>query len=273
MTPQYVVKPFCAKDLEVAETVVRKRSPRSPSIPLADVLERVLKVYAAVDLQPASADVIAHHLGYKSAINGAARAVIASGRYYGLLDRPGDGMLAVNARIAEYQDNPASAARSSLLKQWLRSPDVFAELLDKYPASMPSLAMIRSDLAQRGFTPNAAEECLNAFIQSVAFADYYQQTGNQTRVLETQSQQLRGHPVEKTSVAGEPAAQKVVVAGAGQGSGGMAPAGQEDDGNDRIPVRLAGGRRAWLVIPSPFYQADKKRLLSQVELLLTDDEA
>jgi hypothetical protein len=46
----------------------------------------------------------------------------------------------------------------------------------------------------------------------------------------------------------------------------------EDENSDRIPVRLAGGRRAWLVIPSPFYAADKRRLISQIELLLADDE-
>ena len=44
------------------------------------------------------------------------------------------------------------------------------------------------------------------------------------------------------------------------------------NGYDRIPVRLNGGRRAWLEIPTPFYLADKKRLNAQIELLLTEDE-
>ena len=43
-------------------------------------------------------------------------------------------------------------------------------------------------------------------------------------------------------------------------------------GFDRIPVRLAGGRRAWLEIPTPFYAADKLRLKAQIDLLLTEEE-
>jgi hypothetical protein len=41
---------------------------------------------------------------------------------------------------------------------------------------------------------------------------------------------------------------------------------------DRIPVRLAGGRRAWIEIPMPFYEADKDRLKKQIDLLLTNDD-
>ena len=41
---------------------------------------------------------------------------------------------------------------------------------------------------------------------------------------------------------------------------------------DRIPVRLPGGRRAWLLIPTPFYDIDKKRLKAQIDLLLTEED-
>ena len=41
---------------------------------------------------------------------------------------------------------------------------------------------------------------------------------------------------------------------------------------DQIPVRLHGGRRAWLVIPAPFYETDKVRLKAQIDLILTQDE-
>ena len=41
---------------------------------------------------------------------------------------------------------------------------------------------------------------------------------------------------------------------------------------DQIPVRLSGGRRAWLVVPIPFYTADKSRLKAQIDLLLAEDE-
>jgi hypothetical protein len=45
-----------------------------------------------------------------------------------------------------------------------------------------------------------------------------------------------------------------------------------DDGTDKIPVRLSGGRRAWLIIPTPFFESDKARLKAQIDLLLSEDE-
>ena len=50
------------------------------------------------------------------------------------------------------------------------------------------------------------------------------------------------------------------------------PTIEGDQGHDRIPVRLSGNRRAWLVIPEPFFEADKKRLKAQIDLLLTEDD-
>jgi hypothetical protein len=41
---------------------------------------------------------------------------------------------------------------------------------------------------------------------------------------------------------------------------------------DKIPVRLSGGRRAWLFIPDPFLQADKQRLKAQIDLILAQDD-
>lgn len=51
----------------------------------------------------------------------------------------------------------------------------------------------------------------------------------------------------------------------------LVPKDVNDEG-DQIPVRLPGGRRAWLIIPTPFFDADKARLKAQIDLLLTQDE-
>ena len=42
--------------------------------------------------------------------------------------------------------------------------------------------------------------------------------------------------------------------------------------SDCLPVRLTGGRRAWLVIPQQFFEADKARLRAQIDLLLTVEQ-
>lgn len=40
----------------------------------------------------------------------------------------------------------------------------------------------------------------------------------------------------------------------------------------RYPIRLAGGRMAWIEVPDPFYEADKKRLQAQLAIIGTVDE-
>ncbi len=46
----------------------------------------------------------------------------------------------------------------------------------------------------------------------------------------------------------------------------------DDEELDRFPVRLPGGRKAWIIIPSLFYEADKNRLKAQIDLLLTEED-
>lgn len=48
------------------------------------------------------------------------------------------------------------------------------------------------------------------------------------------------------------------------------PPESQNDGDDKNPVRLTGGRKAWLIVPTPFYEADKSRLKAQIDLLLTE---
>ena len=49
--------------------------------------------------------------------------------------------------------------------------------------------------------------------------------------------------------------------------------GGQGNGEDQIPVGLPSGRRAWLVIPTPFHTSDKDRLKAQIDLLLmVEDE-
>lgn len=71
----------------------------------------------------------------------------------------------------------------------------------------------------------------------------------------------------------EPAAQLQVAASGARSIRSTSVSELEgEDELDRIPVRLTGGRRAWLVIPTPFYSADKSRLKAQIDLLLTAEE-
>ena len=150
----------------------------------------------------------------------------------------------------------------------MESPQIFAELLNKFQNRLPSEPSIKYELIQKGFSPSAADECLAAFIGSVQYVEQFSESLEQ----DFNASAFDGGTAENESV--DVVAEPVVVALATRQSEPVAPAKEiiKEGGSDRIPVRLRGGRRAWIEIPTPFYSADKQRLISQIQLLLADDE-
>jgi hypothetical protein len=236
----------------------RKKSPRAPSISLDEALERVLRVYEKEKRHAAPIEVVVQDMGYKSANNGAALAVLASIRYYGLLEKPQEGKLAVTKEFESYQYAPDDEVKRALLLKWLRSPQVFADLIDRYPGGFPSDKNLRFDLMDRGFSPASADSVVSVFRQSIEFAGF-------------------DGAVSVTAVEATPEAAVEPLAYRSADSNSSRPKiesqtrPEKNDGDDKIPVRLAGGRKAWLIVPTPFYEADKSRLKAQIDLLLTED--
>jgi hypothetical protein len=225
---------------------------------------------------PATIDIVAQHLGYKSADNGAAKQLLAALGYFGLLERPSDGMLAVAKSVEEFKFAPDEEHRAKILGMWLAAPTVFSELLQKFPGKLPSAASLKFELIQKGFNPATADECVKAFVNSV---DYVRKAVPEreppSAIKESESsntgdEAATGPSTEVGREQNQPAAVAPAETAAGVIASQLEIAG--DERSDRIPVRLPLGRRAWLVIPSPFYEADKLRLISQIELLLTDDD-
>lgn len=257
----------------MVDEVIRKRSPRAPSIPLAAAVERALKIYDAEGRHQAPADAVAQDIGYKSAGSGAAKTMLASIGYYGLLDRPKDGFLSVAKSVEEFKFAPSGRMKSEILERWLRAPDVFSELLETYPDSLPSQATLKFDLIQRGFSPEAADDCISCFIQSV---NYVRSLATPDIPGGADGELTRdGNKVEEEDQSGGASAQAASTPGAQVGktvATGGAQLVDAGEGYDSIPVRLSGGRKAWLAIPSVFYAADKQRLIAQIQLLLTEDD-
>lgn len=231
---------------------IRKKSPRAPSFPLEEALTRALLVYEKERRHEVPVDVVAQDMGYKGAKNGAALAALASLRYFGLVERPREGMLCITKDVETYKFAPEDSVRQQILKKWLATPPVFTELLEKYPGALPSDAAIKFDLIQKGFSPTSADDCLTVFRRSVDFAHYYEgeeaQSVTEPEISEAPVSHERGPDTP-------PQRQSTFT-----------------DIGDRIPIRLPGNRRAWLEIPAPFYASDKDRIKAQVDLLLTDDE-
>lgn len=245
--------------------VLRKKSPRSPSMSLSEALDRAIKVYDKERLHPAAVDIVANHLGYKSANNGSALSALASLRYYGLLDRPKEGFLAVTKDVEAFRYAPEDGQRRDLLIKFLKHPTLYAELLAKYASGLPSDANLRYELIQRGFTPPAAESALAPFKQSVDFAGYYDAPSGAVEVEPYED--IEASVPSKV----DEGVLQTVAAHARPAPASLVQVHEQDD-YDRIPVRLSGGRRAWLLIPTSFFATDKARLKAQIDLLLAEDE-
>lgn len=241
----------------------RKKSPRAPSMALNEALDRAIKVYEKERLHAAPVEVIANNIGYKSANNGSAMAAIASLRYYGLLERPKEGFLAVSKDVESFRFAPNEELRKELLSRFLKTPPLYADLLEKYSTGLPSDASLRYELIQRGFIPAAAESALAAFKRSVEFVGYYDLPKIAEAELEEES-----IPSSKIDESVQPSPALPIS----QPAPAAIIASSDEVDLDRIPVRLPGGRRAWLVIPTPLYESDKARLKAQIDLLLTEDE-
>jgi hypothetical protein len=248
--------------------IPRKKSPRAPSLSLDDALSRLMKIYDREGLHAAPTEIVAQHMGYKSANNGAALGTLASLRYFGLLERPKDGLLAVAKDVQSYKFAPDEKMKRSLLLGFLKRPALYNELLEKYESGLPSDANLKFELIQRGFAPQAAEAAVAVFKKSLLFADYY---GDANDVAEDgnvgDSQDALSSDIESQQALASNALPATNIS--------EARVREVDDTElDRIPVRLPGGRRAWLLIPTPFFNADRDRLKSQIDLLLTkEDEA
>jgi len=243
----------------------RKKSPRAPSMPLNEALDRALKIYDQERVHPAPVEVVASGMGYKSANNGSALSAIASLRYYGLLERPKEGYLAVTKEVEMYKFTPSDSVRRKLLIGFLKSPPLYAELLEQYASGLPSDATIRYDLIQRGFIPSGAESALNCFKQSLQFAAYFEQQAAQP-VVSVESDSVDVEDEQYIAPVVQQESQSATVPKQTQINN------FPDEELDRYPVRLPGGRKAWILIPELFYEADKARLKAQIDLLLTEDE-
>lgn len=244
----------------------RKVSPRAPSFALEDAIERAIRIYDKERTHTVPIDVAAQDMGYNGARNGSAMSALATLRYYGLLERKDEGKVAVAKEVETYKFAPDEENRRGIVIEWLRRPPIFQELLDEFGATLPSDATIRFHLIQRGFSPQAATGCVTIFKKSVDFAEYFT----------SKAPSIDGEA--DVDIASPPRGSQAHEFGY---EGALKPAGisegfQQTNGTaaqvDRIPVRLAGGRRAWIEVPAPFYAADKARLKNQIDLLLTDDE-
>lgn len=251
--------PNTIADKEDRARSIKKKSPRCPTLSLADGIERAQKVYDKEGLHEAPSDVVAQNMGYASSRSGAAAQTLASMAYFGLLVRPADGKMAVSKDVQEYKFTPNETDKLRLLHQWLRTPPMYAELLDRYATGLPSEANLKYEFIQRGFNSKVVEDYVAVFIESVDFAKYY----------EAESPTSENHP--NPDEFSNPTINKYIPVQRTVSNQGIIQNVMSE--SDSIPIRLPGGRKAVLIIPSPFYESDKKIIKSHIDIIYSEEES
>ena len=262
--------------------MARKKSPRYPSMDLQESLEKAVSLYKENHLHAIPNDAAAQSMGYSNANNGSALSAMASLRYFGLVERAGPGMLAASKDVEIFEYAPSKEAKKALLRKWLLTPPVFQKLFDKYGAHLPSDAAIKYDLIQMEFLPAAAQSCLTSFKNSLTFAspESEEQTAVTTENPAPSSTQDTDteNDIDEVTDTSDKAASPVREILARRLLSQTTSSEPEQSGseskqlsNDRIPVRLRHGRKAWLEIPTPFFEEDKQQLINQINLIMTDE--
>jgi hypothetical protein len=226
---------------------------------LEEALSRAIKMYQAERRHVARVEVAMGHIGYSSK-SGAALQAMASLGYWGLIERPKDGYVVVSKDVEDYQFTPDANHKRALLRKFMLNPSLFAAMLDQYGSHLPSDQTITFELIQRGFAPSAAGACLSVFKKSLEFSDYFAGDENDAHLHGSQQEEVP--PSSGMAQQAESGDKDVVPAVA---SPAIAP-------GHRLPVKLSGGRTAWIEFPDPFYSADRVRLKGYIDLHLADDE-
>lgn len=196
-------------------------------------------------------------------------------RYFGLLDRPKTGHVAVSRDVEQCQFALDEALKRQLRQKWLRSPAVFDAILQEFPEHLPSEATLRYQLINRGFNPASANDLVAIFQKSAQFADVYSGSSFASEALSSdgdieslvETQLAPAKPIALRII--EPQTARAVKNQAAHTPSNTLTTGFGDA--DQIPVRVTNARKAWLIVPSPLYERDKIRLKVQIDLLLCDD--
>lgn len=233
----------------------KSRSPNYPSRPLDWAVNSALSILDQQGGHVLPPDVVASSLNYKDAGSGPAKSAIAALKSYGILEKDGS-KLRLSKAVQQYKLTPTQEGREAILQRWLLSPALYSELIEKYGVPLPTDEVLIHDLViENAFTEKAAKRIVSNLKSSLEFANFGNhelaviddEDGDITDIIEGNLTVLNSLPGNVTTLS-------------------------ESGDVVRYPVRLAGGRMAYIEVPAHFYNKDKKKLQAQLEIIGTLDE-
>jgi hypothetical protein len=158
------------------------RSPSYPRVPLQESVERAKVLYEQESRNPAPLVAVAKDWGYSSDKNGAFNAILASLKYFGLIEYTGSGPNR-KARLTELAltiilDKREERYKESLKEACLR-PKIHAKLWDDYGNDFPSNETLESQLVMdEGYNDKTVVDVVRNYKESLAFSGLLDEQGS-----------------------------------------------------------------------------------------------
>jgi hypothetical protein len=248
-----------------------QRSPQAPFFNLREGADRTMRVYDLNGLNTIPKEAAYRAMGY-GGISGASRRALAALLAYGLLVSRGEGKVQVNPDFQAMKLTTDPQQRASLLEAFLRQPLAYSAILERFPESLPSNDTLMHFLVvELRYREPTARDVIKSFRESIEYAGYTAGVGKVVPIG-TATETSQAMPVRVVTGSAALQAGPAKVSGSGTVTAGAPPTLDPTAYDDAIPIRLKGGRKAWLTLPKPFRESDKPTLVAAMQSIVADDE-
>lgn len=177
--------------------VGKARSPEYPAIGLKEAVEKVKLIWDKDYQNKVPKQVIAEHMGYKG-LNGGSLPIISALSKYGLIEGRGDETRVSDVGLNIVAHQPGDPERLNAIQTAAASPELFAELNQRFPGGKASDSAVRSYLLVQKFIPGAADAAIRAYretqelvnAESEAYTRANPEAAFQTEMQEREQQAL-----------------------------------------------------------------------------------
>jgi len=152
--------------------MAKGRSPNYPAYSLEDSISMVGDIFKSEHRNKMSREVVASHLGYSS-LSGRALTKIGTLRSYGLLEGAGNELRVSEQALIILNAPLNSSDRQSAVKKCALSPTLFGDLYREF-GTRPSPENLKYRLIRMNFTPDAAPVAMEAFMQTMDYAQTWE---------------------------------------------------------------------------------------------------
>lgn len=171
----YAILVYIGGKTQRSSRMSRMRSPSYPSVPLKQAIDLTSKIHRTCRTNVITRENAVHEMGY-SGLTGRSMKVLAALLQFGLLEKTGKGDVKVTQRAVEILHGIDPEDRNEAMLDAARAPQLFQDILERFPDGIPSEGVIRSYLIQQDFIDAAIGPAINAFMETYRAVEHIRES-------------------------------------------------------------------------------------------------